>query len=116
MRYFLGILVILFGITIFLQSSGIIADQNMKDAIGSGLVMAIGIALFVWKRQTWAWASIIFLVGLTDLVENQQWTQFEQHTPWEYVWPVFIIIIGLHLILSRQRKVITKDGSGSDVN
>lgn len=109
MRYFLGVLVILLGVTLLLQNTGVIADQNVKDSIGSGLVMAVGVALFVWKRTAWVWASIIFLVGLTDLVENQQWPMFEQHTPWEFVWPVFVIIIGVYLMLKRGRKEEGKD-------
>jgi hypothetical protein len=52
MRYFLGVLVILIGVSLLLQNTGVIADQTVKDSIGSGLVMAIGVALFVWKRTT----------------------------------------------------------------
>ncbi len=110
-KYFLGVIVILLGVTALLQNSGVIADQRLKDSIGSGLVMSIGIALFVWRRRYWAWASILFLVGLTDLVENQQWPQLEQHTPWEYVWPAFVIIIGLHLLLNRKKRVLPTDAA-----
>lgn len=101
MRYFLGVLVILLGTSLLLQNTGVITDQTVKDSIGSGLIMAVGVALFVWKRKAWAWAAIIFLVGLTDLVENQQWPMFKDRTPWEFVWPVFLIIIGVHLMLRR---------------
>lgn len=112
MKNFIGVGVILIGVTFFLQSTGVITDQKVKDSIGSGLIMAIGIALLVWKPRAWLWPSILFLVGVTDLVENQQWPRFEEHTPWEYVWPIFIILIGLHLLLKRGKKAQT-DGAGT---
>jgi hypothetical protein len=37
---------------------------------------------------------------------------FEQHTPWEFVWPVFLIIIGLYLMLKRGKKVVVKEVEG----
>ena len=111
MRYFIGVIIVLVGVTALLQTSGIIVDPNIKDSVGSGLIMAVGLALFIWKRQAWVWALIIFLVGLTDLVENQQWPVFEKHTPWEYVWPVLVIIFGVHLILKRDQKTITNNAS-----
>lgn len=107
MRYFIGTLIILLGVSALLQSSGVITDQATKDTIGSGLVVAIGAALLVWKRSTWPWAAIIMIVGLTDYVENQQWPMFEEHTPWEYVWPLFVIIIGLYLLTNRRRPGVT---------
>ncbi|MBI5467326.1 MAG: hypothetical protein HY975_03915 [Candidatus Kerfeldbacteria bacterium] len=112
MRYFIGALIILLGVSVLLQSSGIITDQATKDTIGSGLIVAIGVALLIWKRSAWPWAAIIIIVGLTDFVENQQWPMFEEHTPWEYIWPVFIILVGLRLFLNRGRNAIRKD-SGS---
>lgn len=108
MRNFIGTLIMLLGVTLFLQSSGIIDNQWTKDTIGSALIVAIGIIIFVWKRQAWAWALILALVGVTDFVENQQWPLFEKHTPWEYIWPVLVIVVGLHILLNRRQPRIKK--------
>ncbi len=73
-------------------------------AMGSWLVVAIGVGLFIWRRRYWAWASVLVIVGLTDFVEDQQWKRFEEHTPWEYVWPLFVIILAVHLLRKRAKK------------
>lgn len=102
-RQLFGLIIILMGISLALQSGGWIQDQIVKDSIGSGLVVAIGMVLFLWRRRAWPWAVILVIVGATDFVENQQWAMFEEHTPWEYVWPAFLIVFGVWL-MTRQGK------------
>lgn len=103
-RVLITVLVIFVGLIVFLQNSGVVASQTTRDSLGSVLVMGLGLFGLAWNpRRNWPWALIIFLVGKTDLIENQQWPMFEAHTPWEYVWPVFVILIGCQVLISRRK-------------
>lgn len=109
MRKLIGLLVVLFGVAFLLDAMDVASFDTVGAYVIPSIIMLAGLLALRNNPRAWGGPLIIVLIGLTMLAEDLQW--FDK-SPWTFVWPLFVIIVGLQIILGRWQGPKLKDSTG----
>jgi len=109
MRNFVGFIIILFGIGLFLEASGISGFDTVANYFWPLIIMAVGVNALRSNPRAWTGPLIIILIGAIMLFDN---LHVFPNSAWNIFWPVVIIFIGLQIVLGKWSGPKTKAVTG----
>lgn len=107
MRYLIGLLIIIVGLGLLLENTGLAQSERIIDIAWPAFIIAVGLLSYNSNRRTWFGPAVIILIGLAFLLSNLDVLKGD----WaNYLFPALIILIGLRVIIGREMKTKTMTG------
>lgn len=108
MRYLIGLLIIVFGASLMLNSTGVADSDRIMEIVWPSFIIGIGLISFRSNPRNWFGPVLIMLVGLAFLFSNLDVLPGN----WgDYFFPGLLVLIGIRVIMGRSRHDKTATGS-----
>ncbi len=108
-KYFFGLALILIGVLLLIQQTGIIYLGNIWD-FWPLLIITFGIMHLANNRHSLTTGLIIIAIGTVFQVDQFGWIDF-----WDLMLPLLLVIIGLSMILKKTFEPQTNDEIGEEL-
>lgn len=109
MRTLVGILIVVFGLTLFLEQFTSIKSDRLFGAMWPLFIIIAGfLSLRSNRRDPW-WPILIIAAGILLFAIDRDWVPGNF---WNYFWPLILILIGLRVVTGKQWKPRETVGSG----
>lgn len=107
-RTFLGLIIILIGVTFFLGTIGIIDSDYIFSTYWPILLIAFGLISLIDRSTRNIFGFTLVIVGVFYQVKLLNWF-FEGIDIWNIIWPLFIIIVGFWFLFPKRNKTLSID-------
>lgn len=108
-RFLVGAVVFGAGVVLLLDSLNIIDTGSLVSDWWPILIIIGGIAIMISDTKNYLWAAIVVLFGVVAQLQVLGYTDV---SPWQIIWPLVLIVIGILITFKRPTTIRSKQGNG----
>ncbi|PKM94666.1 MAG: hypothetical protein CVU84_09115 [Firmicutes bacterium HGW-Firmicutes-1] len=106
-RSFLGVMIMLVGICLFLNTMGIL-DENIFETYWPILLIIFGLYTLLDRSTRNSFGLMAIIIGVFYQLKILGWF-FEGVNIWEFIWPTIIILVGIWFIFPKRKQAFNFD-------
>ncbi len=101
MRYLIGLLIVVLGVSLFLNATGAANSDRIMEIVWPSFIVGIGLISFRSNPRNWFGPVLIMLIGLAFLFSNLDILPGN----WgDYFFPGLLVLIGIRVIVGRSNR------------
>lgn len=105
-RVITGLIIVIIGVALFLSNLNVLSFGDLVGDWWPLLIVLAGVIIFINNTRSYLWALLVVVFGIMLQLNH---LDIISVSPWQLIWPVVIVVIGLSIVLSRKGAVVKAD-------